>query len=53
VVLTTSRAEQDALKAYDLHANSYITKPIDPDQFLGVIRSIGSFWMSVVSLPPR
>jgi CheY-like chemotaxis protein len=53
VVLTTSRAEQDVLKAYDLNANSYITKPIDLDQFLGVIRSIESFWMSLVSLPHR
>jgi CheY-like chemotaxis protein len=51
VVMTTSRAEQDILRAYHLHANCYITKPVDFDQFLGVVRSIESFWLCVVTLP--
>jgi two-component system, chemotaxis family, response regulator Rcp1 len=53
VVLTTSRAEQDVLQAYHLHANCYITKPVDFEQFLEVVRSIESFWMLVVTLPPK
>ncbi len=53
VVLTTSKAEQDVLRAYNLHANCYITKPVDFEQFLRVIRSIESFWLFVVTLPPR
>ena len=52
VVLTTSQAEADILKAYDLHANCYITKPVDLEQFLVVIRSIEEFWLSMVKLPP-
>jgi CheY-like chemotaxis protein len=52
VVLTTSQAEQDILKAYALHANCYITKPVDLDQFLKVVRSIDEFWFTVVTLPP-
>jgi two-component system, chemotaxis family, response regulator Rcp1 len=52
VVLTTSRAEQDVLRAYQLHANCYITKPVNFNQFLEVIRSIDSFWLFVVTLPP-
>lgn len=52
VVLTTSRAEQDVLRAYDLHANCYVTKPVDFEQFLQVVRSIESFWLLVVTLPP-
>lgn len=53
VVLTTSRAEQDVLRAYHLHANCYITKPVDFDQFLSVVRSIESFWLFIVTLPPN
>lgn len=53
VVLTTSRAEQDVLRAYQLQANCYITKPVDFDQFLEVVRSIESFWLFVVTLPPN
>ncbi len=53
VVLTTSRAEQDVLRAYRLHANCYITKPVDFKQFLAVVRSIESFWLYVVTLPPN
>ena len=51
VVLTTSSAEEDILKIYDLHANCYITKPVDLEQFMGVVKSIEDFWVSVVKLP--
>ena len=53
VILTTSRAEEDVLKTYDLHANCFITKPIDLNQFLHVVRSIEDFWLSIVVLPPK
>ncbi|HKP74126.1 MAG TPA: response regulator [Longimicrobiaceae bacterium] len=53
VVLTTSQAERDVLAAYRLHANAYIVKPVDLDQFLGVIRSVEGFWLAVVKLPPE
>jgi CheY-like chemotaxis protein len=51
VVLTTSQAETDILKAYDLHANCYITKPVDLDQFLTVVKAIEEFWLMIVKLP--
>jgi CheY-like chemotaxis protein len=51
VVLTTSRAEQDILKAYDLHANCYISKPVDLDEFIKVVRTIEDFWLQIVRLP--
>lgn len=51
VVLTTSDAERDILKSYKLHANCYITKPVDFEQFIGVVRSIEDFWLTVVKLP--
>ena len=51
VVLTTSQAEQDVLRAYSLHANCYVTKPVDFRQFIEVIRSIEDFWLSIVKLP--
>jgi len=51
VVLTTSEAEQDVARAYTLHANCYISKPVDLDQFINVIRSIEDFWLTVVKLP--
>jgi CheY-like chemotaxis protein len=51
VVLTSSKAEEDILKSYNLHANCYVTKPVDLDQFLRVVRSIEDFWLSVVKLP--
>ena len=50
VVLTTSEAESDVMKAYDLHANCYIVKPVDLDQFINVVRTIEGFWLSVVKL---
>lgn len=53
VVLTTSDAEEDILRSYDLHANAYVKKPVDLDHFLGVIRSLENFWLAVVSLPPN
>ncbi len=53
VVMTVSRDEEDVLRAYDLHANCYITKPIDFDQFIRITRSIEDFWFSIVKLPPR
>jgi len=52
VVLTTSRADQDILRAYELNANCYINKPVDFNQFLEVVRSIETFWLFVVTLPP-
>jgi CheY-like chemotaxis protein len=51
VVLTTSKAEEDILRTYALHANCYITKPVDLDQFMRVVRSIDDFWLTVVRLP--
>lgn len=51
VVLTTSSAEIDILKSYELHANCYITKPVDLEQFINVVKSIDDFWLTVVRLP--
>ncbi|MBV8758501.1 MAG: response regulator [Deltaproteobacteria bacterium] len=51
VVLTTSSAEADILKSYKLHANCYITKPVDLEQFVSVVKSIDDFWLTVVRLP--
>ncbi len=53
VVLTTSEAEKDIIKSYDLHANCYITKPVDLDQFIKIVRSVQEFWLSIVKLPPH
>lgn len=52
VILTSSKAEQDVLKTYDLHANSYIVKPIDLEKFHGIVSAIENFWFTVVVLPP-
>jgi two-component system, chemotaxis family, response regulator Rcp1 len=52
VVLTTSKAEEDVIRTYDLNANCYITKPVDFDKFLSVIKSIDEFWLTIVNLPP-
>ncbi|MBI4800877.1 MAG: response regulator [Desulfarculus sp.] len=51
VVLTTSQAEEDIVRAYDLHVNCYITKPVDFEQFIKVVKAIEGFWFSVVTLP--
>jgi two-component system, chemotaxis family, response regulator Rcp1 len=53
VVLTSSDAERDVVRAYDLHANCYVTKPVDLEQFINVVKSIESFWFSIVKLPTR
>ncbi|HEX9710678.1 MAG TPA: response regulator [Candidatus Thermoplasmatota archaeon] len=53
VVVTTSKAEQDIVKSYDLHANCYVTKPVDLAQFMEVVRSIEDFWLTIVKLPPQ
>ncbi len=51
IILTSSQAERDIAKSYDLRANCFISKPVDVDEFLTVIRSLGEFWLSVVRLP--
>ena len=51
VVLTTSQAEQDVLRSYQLHANCYITKPVNFERFLEVVQSIERFWLTIVTLP--
>lgn len=52
VVLTTSHAEEDVVRSYNLHANCYVTKPVDLDQFIRIVRSIEDFWLTIVRLPP-
>lgn len=52
VVLTTSKAEEDVLRSYELHANCYVTKPVDLEKFITVVQSIDRFWLTVVTLPP-
>jgi chemotaxis family two-component system response regulator Rcp1 len=51
VILTTSQAEEDVLRTYNLHANCYVTKPVDLDQFIKVVKSIEEFWFTIVRLP--
>ncbi|HTF12036.1 MAG TPA: response regulator [Asanoa sp.] len=53
VVLTTSAADEDILRSYQLHANAYVTKPVDFERFISVVRQIDEFFVSVVKLPPR
>ena len=53
VVLTTSKADEDVIRSYDLHANCYISKPIDFERLIQVVRAIEDFWISVVKLPPK
>jgi CheY-like chemotaxis protein len=52
VILTTSKAEEDVLRSYDLHANCYVTKPVDLDKFIVVVQSIDRFWLTIATLPP-
>ena len=52
IMLTTSQAEEDVLRSYDLHANCYVTKPVDLEKFIVVVQSIDRFWLNVVTLPP-
>jgi len=51
VILTTSKAEEDVLRSYELHANCYVTKPVDLEKFIVVVQSIDRFWLTVVTLP--
>ena len=53
VVLTTSQADEDVLRSYQLHANAYVTKPVDFDRFVSVVKQIDDFFISVVRLPPK
>ena len=53
VILTTSKAEEDIVKSYSLHANCYVTKPLAIEQFINVVQAIESFWFTIVKLPPR
>jgi CheY-like chemotaxis protein len=53
VVLTTSKADEDILRSYKLHANAYVTKPVDFERFIEVVRQIDEFFVTVVKLPPR
>ena len=53
VILTTSQSDEDILKAYGLHANCYVTKPVDLDQFLKVVEIIEDFWLTIVKLPGK
>jgi two-component system, chemotaxis family, response regulator Rcp1 len=51
VILTTSKADEDILRTYNLHANCYVTKPVDLDQFVRVVKSLEDFWLAIVKLP--
>ncbi len=53
VVLTVSKAEEDIFKSYNLQANCYITKPVDLDQYIKIVRSVEEFWLTIVKLPPK
>jgi CheY-like chemotaxis protein len=53
VVLTTSSADQDVLRSYELHANCYVTKPVDLEQFMSVMQTIYTFWLCIATRPPR
>jgi two-component system, chemotaxis family, response regulator Rcp1 len=53
VILTTSQAEQDIVRSYNLHANAFVTKPVDLEQFITVVKSIEDFWLEIVKLPPN
>ena len=52
VILTSSQADRDVARSYNLGANCFISKPVDVDEFLGIVRSTGEFWLSIVRLPP-
>ncbi|MFO1533663.1 MAG: response regulator [Thermoplasmatota archaeon] len=53
VILTSSKAEEDIVRSYHLHANSYITKPVELARFMEVVRTIGDYWLNIVKLPSR
>jgi len=52
VILTTSKAEEDVVRSYNLHANCYVTKPVDLEKFINVVHAIDRFWLTIVTLPP-
>ncbi|WP_418285074.1 response regulator [Halorubrum sp. DTA46] len=52
IVLTSSQAEEDIVKSYELQANAYMTKPVDPSEFIATIKSFENFWLEIVELPP-
>ena len=53
VVLTTSKADEDIIKTYNLHANAYITKPVDINRFVEIMHALEEFWFTIVKLPPK
>ncbi|SRR5258706_1720800 len=53
VILTTSQAEEDVVRAYNLHCNCYVTKPVDFEQFTRIVQAIEQFWLTIVTLPPH
>ncbi len=53
VILTSSQAEEDILKSYKMHANCYVTKPVDLEKFIAIVRGIEDFWVGIVKLPPK
>jgi len=53
VIVTSSQAEEDILRSYNTHANCYVTKPVDLEKFVAVVRAIEEFWVSIVRLPPK
>jgi two-component system, chemotaxis family, response regulator Rcp1 len=53
IILTSSKSEEDIVKTYQLHANSYVTKPLDFEQFIGVVQKLNNFWLEVVKFPRR
>jgi len=53
VILTSSKAEEDIMKVYDYHANCYINKPVDLDDFINIVKVIEGFWLTIVELPPK
>jgi CheY-like chemotaxis protein len=53
VIVTSSQAEEDILRSYNTHANCYVTKPVDLEKFVSVVRAIEEFWVSIVRLPPK
>ena len=53
IVITSSRAREDLIESYSRHTNAYLTKPSDPDEFVDLVRTIESFWLSLVKLPPK
>lgn len=53
IIMTISKAEEDVLKSYNLHANAYIVKPVELNQFISAIKSVENFWLTIVKLPPR